>query len=154
MDKGSGDKREPPNTVESVEVEWTLDLDNQSHSNIQVGGQAYKPGEEAEIRVKGRCKRCWGGLVAKGQSEFLLDAIRCRVCGKTLEGNKAREEFQRMSDEAVRNTMNVVFEFAPRYSDEGDFVQKFFPPMDRLSEDGFHQRVQGRAGQAGNKADG
>ena len=145
MEKDSEDKSEPPTISGSVEVEWTLDLDHQRHSNIQVGGQAYKPGEEAEIRVKGRCKRCWGGLVAKGRGEFLLDAIRCCVCGKTLEGDKAREEFHRMSDEAVRNTMNVAFELAPRYSDKGDFVQKFFPPMDRLSEDELRQRVKGRA---------
>ena len=150
MEKVSENKSEPPNTIGSVEVEWAewaFDLDNISHSNIQVGGQAYKPGEEAEIRVKGRCKRCWGGLVAKGhQSEFLPDAIRCRVCGKTLEGDKAREEFQRMSGEAARNTLSVVTGLAQRYSDKGDFVQKLFPPMDRLSEDGFRQRVKGRAG--------
>ena len=112
----------------------------------RLGGQLYKPGEEPAMRVKGRCKHCWGGLIEKRQGKYPLEAIRCRVCGKTLEGDKAREEIQRMSDEAARNTMNVAFGIAPRYSDKGDFVQKFFPPMDRLSADEFRQRVKGRAG--------
>ncbi len=146
MEKDSGDKHEPPTTVGSVEVEW--DLDNQWREINRVGGQAYKPGEEVKIRVKGRCKRCWGGLIAKRHSEggFPPDALRCRVCGKTLEGDKAKEEFQRMSNEEAQNMMNVAFEIAPRYSDNGEFVQKFFPPMDRLSKNDFRQRVKGRAG--------
>ncbi|MCY3659419.1 MAG: hypothetical protein OXG36_10425 [Caldilineaceae bacterium] len=148
MEKDSGDKHEPPIISGSVEVEWNWDLDDQWRTINQVNGQAYKPGEEAKIRVKGRCKRCWGGLIAKRHSKHPLDAIRCRVCGKTLEGDKAREEFQRMSDEGMLNTLSVVTGLAQRYSDKGEFVQKLFPPMERLSEDEFRQRVKAQAGKA------
>lgn len=49
-----------------------------------------------------------------------------------------------MSNEAAENIFNVSFGLAPRYSDEGVFVQKFFLHMDRLFQDEFLQRVKAR----------
>ena len=89
MEKDLEDKNEPPNTVGSIEIEWTWDLDDQWQEINQAGGQAYKPGKKIKMRVKGRCQSCWGGLIAKRQSKYQPEAIRCRVCGKILEGDKA-----------------------------------------------------------------
>lgn len=142
MEKDSGDRNKLSKPIGTVREEWTLDLDN-------VVIEMDEPGE-GKIRVKGRCKRCWGGLTAKGNDDPLPETILsicCRVCGKKLEGDKAREEFQRMLKEQAHIVSSLSFGLglAPKRRGKADFVQKFFPPMDRLSIDEFCQRVKAQS---------
>ena len=76
--------------------------------------------------------------------------IKCRVCGNTLEGKDAEEEWQRMSTETALNLMNMDF---GRYSEygEGAFLQKIFPQMDRVTKEEFTTRVRAKAGKGNQK---
>ena len=129
-------------SIDPVKIEWNWDLNDQWNNLTSIkGDQEYKIGEEGSIRLKGRCRRCWGGLIAKCQTEHFPEAIRCRVCETMLEGDDAKSEFQRMSKESSSNMFNIAFDQAIRYSDEGRFVQKVFPHIARLSEHELRQRV-------------
>ena len=80
--------------------------------------------------------------MAKWRSGNLPRAIRCRVCGITLQGDEAHEEYRRMSDQSGSNTFQMAFGQPTTYRDGATFVQKLFPPVDRQSADEFHQRVK------------
>ncbi len=125
-------------------IEWNWDFDDLWHEteSIKLGDREYKIGEEGRFRLKGRCKRCWGGLIGRDGIEREPTAIRCRVCGLVLEGDEAREEYRRMSEQSGSNTLNMLFDFPPKYRDDATFVQKFFPHIDRQSEDEFRERIE------------
>ena len=147
MQPDLSDKTGAPTSVALVKIEWNWDLDDQwvKITSIKVGDREYSPGEEGSIRLKGRCKRCWGGLIAKVDDKHRPEAIRCRVCGLLLEGDAAKDEFQRMSAEERSTTFHMALGQVPKYSDNGTFVQKVFPHIDRQSETEFHQRVTAAA---------
>ena len=122
-----------------TKTEWCWDFDGLVH---EIEGM----GSEGRFRLKGRCKRCWGGLIGKGHGDGIVPtAIRCRVCGLLLEGDKAREEFQRMSEQANVNTLNIAYNLPTKYRDDGKFVQKIFPYMARQSEDELCRRPNAEA---------
>ena len=147
MQPDPSDKTGAPMKVGPVKIEWNWDLDEQwdQITSIKVGDQVYRPSEEGRVRFKGRCKRCWGGLIAKVDGNHPPEAIRCRVCGLLLEGDAAKDEFQRMSAEERSTTFHMALGQVPKYSDNGTFVQKVFPHIDRQSETEFHQRVMAAA---------
>ena len=90
-------------------------------------------GSEQEARVKGRCARCWGGLVSRDDDRHQITGIKCRVCGEKLEGNAAREEHSRMFNEHGANLENVSAGRLPRYADDSIFVLKTFPVREHMS---------------------
>ena len=139
-------------TTGSVKIEWNWDLDDEwlEIKSIGSGDQKSVLGEEGRFRLKGRCRRCWGGLIGKKDAGHEPMAIRCRVCGLLLEGNEATEEYERMSKEGGLNTSGMVLGMRPKYRDDATFVQKLFPYMDRLSAEEFSQRVRDQA-QKGSK---
>ena len=133
-------------TPESIEIEWGMDMDSMSHK-WSIGG-----GPEREAKLSGRCKRCWGSLVARSKRARVEAGIKCRVCGNTLEGRDAEEEWQRMSNQTTHNLMNM--DLFGRHSEygEGTFLQKIFPRTDRVTEEEFTTRVNTKAGK-GKKRD-
>ena len=141
------DKTGAPMSIGPVKIEWSWDLDDQwdETKSIKLGDWEYKPGEEGRTRLKGRCKRCWGGLIGKLDDKHRPEAICCRVCGLLLKGDAAKDEFQRMSAEEGSTTFHMAWGQVPTYSDNGTFVQKVFPHIDRQSETEFHQRVTAAA---------
>ena len=70
-----------------------------------------------------RCKECWGGLFARGQSHVDFSEIRCRVCGISLEGEAASAEYTRMSEEAEINALRIQCGKDPEYGN-GPFLKK------------------------------
>ena len=124
-----------------MKIEWNFDLDDQWGNIKSVGDQECEPGKESRIRFKGRCRRCWGGLIAKRNTDDVVEAIRCRVCGILFEGEEARDVFQQVSKEKSSHVFNIAYDQDTKYSDEGMFVQKVFPYIERLSEHDFQQRV-------------
>ena len=132
-----------PHMSGRVKIEWNWDLDDEWHNikTIGFGGEKYVLGDEGRFRLKGRCRRCWGGLIGKTNVGHEVMAIRCRVCGLLLEGDEAREEHQRMSKESDSNTSAMVWGMPFKYSDDATFVQKIFPYMDRLTSEEFSQRA-------------
>ena len=142
---GNGEEAGKPQMSGRVKIEWNWDLDDewQQIKSIGFGDQEHALGEEGRFRLKGRCRRCWGGLIGKIEAGHEPMAIRCRVCGLLLEGDEAREEYKRMSKESSFNTSAMVFGIRPKYRGDAAFVQKIFPYMDRLSSEEFSQRSSG-----------
>ena len=110
MKTDNGEDAGRPGTIGPVKIEWNWDFDNRWHEmkSIGSGDEKYTFGEDGRFRLKGRCRRCWGGLIGKGASEDVPTAIRCRVCGILLEGDEAREEYRRMSEQDASNTFQVA----------------------------------------------
>ena len=137
-----------PKKMEPVKIEWNWDLDDRwvNLKSTPFQDQKSTLGEEGRFQLKGRCRRCWGGLIAKRGPKDAPTAIRCRVCGILLKGDDAEEEYRGMSDEVSSNIFNLVFNGEPfKYRDGGRFVNKVFPHIAREPEDEFHQRIKAEA---------
>ena len=147
METDPSEESDKPMSTGTVKIEWNWDFDDLWHEmrSIKAGDREYTLGEEGRFRLKGRCRRCWGGLIGRGAAEPAPTAIRCRVCGILLEGDDAKEEYQRMSEQSGSNTFKMAFGFAPKYRDNATFVQKVFPHIDRQSSDEFRQRINAEA---------
>ncbi len=126
----------------SVPVEWGVDMDGMSTTDTFLG-------YERKLSTKGRCKRCWGGLLARTDKSHAWTGIRCRVCGMQLEGKKAQDEFDRMSREQAANMSNICFGRTVSYGD-GVFLVKIFPRLERHSDKEFRARIRTKTAQ-GNK---
>ena len=147
METDNGEDTGRPGTIGSVKIEWNQDFDNRWHEmkSIGSGDEKYTFGKEGRFRLKGRCRRCWGGLIGKGATEDSPTAIRCRVCGILLEGDDAREEYRRMSKQDASNTFQMALGFPPKYRDDARFVSKIFPHIDRQTKEEFHERTSAQA---------
>ena len=66
--------------------ETTATAEGQQIKSIGLGAQKYVLGDEGRFGLKGRCRRCWGGLIGKTDAGHEATAIRCRVCDIILEG--------------------------------------------------------------------
>ena len=97
--------------------------------------------KETKVKLKGRCTRCWGHLLARREDSGSWTGIRCRVCGIKIEGDKAQDEFKKMQHRTALNLMNMKFRRAPDYGD-AMFAQKIFPQPDTLSEKQLAARVR------------
>ena len=151
---GNGEESDKRRIISGqVETEWNWDLDEQWNEikSVMFGGQEHALGEEGRFQLKGRCRHCWGGLIAKVEAGHPPTAIRCRVCHLLLEGDEAREEHERMSKEGDLNTSAMVLGMRPTYRADARFVQKIFPYMDRLSVEEFSQRAGDEAQKGGKK---
>ena len=147
METEPSEEADKPKMPGPEKIEWTQDFDDLwiETKSIQLGDQKNTLGKEGRVRLKGRCRSCWGGLIAKGGAESTPTAIRCRVCGILLEGDDAREEYQRMSDQNTWNILNMAVGFSLKYRAGATFVQKVFPHIGRQSRDEFHQRINTEA---------
>ena len=147
MKSDKAEDADRPGKIGPVKIEWNLDFDNRWHvlKSIGSGDGKHNVGEDGQIRLKGRCRRCWGGLIGKGALEDGPTAIRCRVCGLMLEGDEAKEEYRRMSKQDDSNTFQMAFGFQPKYRDDGRFVSKIFPHIKRQTAEKFHERTSAEA---------
>ena len=134
-------------SVGRVKIEWNWDFDDLWHElkSVKLGDREHRLGNKGRFRLKGRCKRCWGGLIGKGGAGPTPTAIRCRVCGILLEGKNAEVEYQRMSDHEASNTFKIALGFPPKYRDNARFVYKIFPHIDRQSAEEFCKRINAEA---------
>ena len=128
-------KSHAPAAVSTIEIEWGGDLESLTYRWTDWDGSAY------EARVKGRCARCWGGLVARLDDRHQITGIKCRVCGEKLEGEAARDENSRMHNEHAANLGNVTSGRLPRYAEDATFVLKTFPARECMSADDLRARI-------------
>lgn len=119
-----------------TKIEWGIDMDEMS-TTWSIGG-----GAKATAKRKGRCLSCWGGLIARSNDSLEITGIKCRVCGRMLEGKEAKEEERRASKEGMLNLMNLELGNYPKY-EKGVFAEKVFPELDRLPEQEFRERIRG-----------
>ena len=84
----NGEEAGKPQVSGRVKIEWNWDLDDEGQQikSIGLGAQKYVLGDEGRFGLKGRCRRCWGGLIGKTDAGHEATAIRCRVCDIILEG--------------------------------------------------------------------
>ena len=152
METESSKETDKPKTIGPVKIEWNWDFDDQWRElkSIKMGDHESTPGNEGRFRLKGRCKRYWGGLIGKRGTEHPPTAIRCRVCDILLEGEDAKAEYQRMSAQDASNMFNMALGLPSKYRDDAKFVYKVFPHIDRQSSEESRQRINAKASK-GNK---
>ena len=143
MKVDNGESTGRPRPIGPVKIEWNLDLDNRwiELKSVGSGENKHSFGEEGRIRLKGRCRRCWGGIIGKGDAGAQPTALRCRVCGFLLEGDDAKEEHRRMSEQDASNSFQMAFGSPPKYRDDARFVSKVFAHFDRLTSGEFAERT-------------
>ena len=140
-----------PGTIGPVAIEWNQDLGNRWHELKSIGSEdgEITLGKEGRFRLKGRCRRCWGGLMAKGVAGDTPTAIRCRVCGIVVEGDEARREYERMSQQDAWNTSLVAMGLRAAYREYGRFVSKIFPYISRQTPRELRERTTAKAKEQG-----
>ena len=119
-------------------IEWNIDMDKISETWSFGGGEAQK------ADFKGRCKKCWGGLIGRTNEAHVFTGIKCRVCGEKLEGKDAEQEEKRISQEGSFNALNMHWGNKPKYGN-GMFVNKVFPHIERQMENEIRERVRTKA---------
>ena len=116
-DVGPVNRDEPNGAI--VEIAWREDFDD--HSTYKATGAT----------IVGRCTYCWGRLVGRLDEDKRWTGIECRLCGRSVEGEDAMSEMERMHREAVANLPNVCWGLAAEYREDAKFVLKILPDMDR-----------------------
>ena len=96
---------------------------------------------EAEVKMKGRCTACWGGLVLRGKGENgVVISITCRVCNERLTGEAADDEYRQMLEKAREDIGRMSSGF-PATRGDSPFVGKLFPHLPRQSEEEVRERI-------------
>ncbi|WP_419942742.1 hypothetical protein [Candidatus Palauibacter sp.] len=125
-------ERSTNSVVWTQEFKFTL-----SPSNSQ-------PAKEEEVKGKGRCAECWGGLLLRGEGENgVVSGIKCCVCNKKLTGEDAVNAYHRVWKEAIANAWKMSLG-SPPAREEGPFVSKLFPHLPRQTQDDIQERIESR----------
>ena len=119
-DVGPVNRDEPNGAI--GEIAWWEDFDG--HSTHKATG----------ARIVGRCTYCWGRLVGRRDEDKRWTSIGCRLCGRSVEGEDAMSEMERMRCEEVANLPNVCRGLAAEYREDAKFVLKILPDMERDTE--------------------
>lgn len=126
----------------SYEIEWNHDMNN---NYVEFKGNGGPDKYQKIVKTKGRCKACWGSLVARRNAETQqVTGIRCRVCDELLEGTEATKEYDRMSEEESRNVFNLYWDQPLEYG-EGTFAIKLFPIPNDYTEKELKKRIEAKA---------
>ena len=129
--EGEGPMSEPSTTF----VVWTQEFE------FTLSPSGSQAGKEEEVKVKGRCTACWGGLVLRGEGENgVVSGIKCCVCKKKLAGEDAANEYRLVFEEAINNAWKMSVGLPPTRED-GPFVGKLFPHLPRQTEDDIRDRI-------------
>ena len=118
-------QRKVESTMLKTKSDWDINMER-----ILIKEKGDK--KEKEVRIAGRCKSCWGGLIARRNEAYEWIEIKCRICGTTVEGQDAQKEKEKMLEEGISNLMmmNMGLGNNPKYGD-GFFVGKLFPSIER-----------------------
>ncbi len=129
----------------TIKIDWGIDMDK----GYAVKYRSDFP-SELTAHVKGRCQSCWGGFLARSIDEHRWTGIKCRICGRMMEGAQAAEEHERLDKELALNLMHMSFGRPPEYG-KGMFVMKVLPTLERLSENELHERIKNNSDPSTNK---
>ena len=122
-------------------VVWTQELE------FTVSPSGSQAGKEEEVKIKGRCTACWGGLVLRGEEENgVVSGIECCVCKKKLVGEDAANAYHRVLEEATNNVWKMSLGFPPT-RENSPFVGKLFPHLPRQTEDDIRERIASKVEQ-------
>ena len=112
----------------TVKIDWWVDFDEHS------------AGEAAAAAIKGRCTNCWGRLVGQLDGNIRWTSIECQICGRSVKGEEANHEMERMRREIVDNLPKVRRGLPAKYREDAKFVLKVLPDMER-DKAYFNRRV-------------
>ena len=137
-------QRKVESTMLKTKSDWDINMER-----ILIKEKGDK--KEKEVRIAGRCKSCWGGLIARRNEAYEWIEIKCRICGTTVEGQDAQKEKEKMLEEGISNLMmmNMGLGNNPKYGD-GFFVGKLFPSIERQTNKEIKTRINKRRAE-GNK---
>ena len=119
---------------------------NETSTTLHVCTQDFEfalspTGAGEEVKVKGRCAACWGGLALRGEGENgAVSRIKCRVCKTSVSGEAADDEYRRVLGEAMANDWRASLGFPP-IREHGRFVGKLFPQLPRLTKEEVSERI-------------
>ena len=88
-------------------------------------------GPARAVEAVGRCRLCWGSIVALRRKDGRCTHIECLVCGASADGEAARREEARMKREAAQNVPLARVGRGSNYAGTARFVVKLLPDMDR-----------------------
>ena len=103
----------------TIKIDWWVDFDDHS------------AGEAAAAAIKGRCTDCWGRLTGRLDGDSKWTSIECQLCGRSIEGEEAGREMERMCHEKDDNLPKVRRGLPANYRKDAKFVLKILPDMDR-----------------------
>ena len=119
-------------------VVWTQEFE------FTLSPSGSQAGEDEEVKIKGRCTACWGGLVLRGEGENgVVSGIECCVCEKKLVGEDAANAYHRVLEEAANNVWKMSSGFPPT-REHSPFVGKLFPHLPRQTKDDVRERIASR----------
>ena len=136
-DSDSKSSNQSTNQRHQTITRWAQDLDK-----VTIEFDPSRP--DGTFSIKGRCIRCWGGLIMSGAEDgHVPSSIECRVCGECLTGLAARDEYGRMQEHTAAIVASLQYGFATtcKYPDNATFVFKVFPYVERRTEEEFRQQV-------------
>ena len=100
-------------------------------------------GPARATETKGRCANCWGKAAGRKNRDGHWIRIECQLCGRSVEGEAAEREAERMHLEAVDNMPSARIGRGSKYDEKARFVLKILPDMDR-GQVQFEQRIAAR----------
>ena len=109
---------------EAVEFDGWLRFDDRSPGDAEVG-------PARAVGAEGRCRRCWGSVVAFRRKDGLYTHIECLVCGESAEGEAAQQEVATMLRQGEDNLPRARTGRCSEYTGNPRFVMKLLPDMDR-----------------------
>ena len=132
----------------SISVEWGVDFD---FGKPAVHTMPFPPWEVRAVN-KGRCMSCWGRLVGRlDRGTLKFTGIRCVVCGKSVEGEEAASEYERMTSESIGNAMNQATGRAMAYNQDAPFALSVFPQFERETPEQLRRRIAAGAARPAKK---
>ena len=84
-------------------------------------------GSARATETQGRCANCWGPAAGRKNRDGHWIRIECQLCGRSVEGEDAEREAERMQVEAVDNMTSARVGRGSRYGEEARFVLKILP---------------------------
>ena len=118
----------------------TFEIDTETVTTTRPFGD---PGDEPET-LKGRCTTCWAGIVMRSNPDHKCVEITCRGCGKSMVGQAAEQEHDRMWQEQGDHSIRLSGEIELAYDRKapGSFVWKIAPSLKRETESAFKARIR------------
>ena len=99
---------------------------------------------DEQATLKGRCTTCWAGTVMRSNSVHNCVEITCRGCGKSLAGEDAEQEHERMFLEQADHAYRLSGQITLGYDRKppGPFVWKISPPLKRETDKELKTRIR------------